>query len=38
VTIYVSKGDLQAIAERGYEGAARPDQDRQAQAVSSWLT
>ena len=38
VTIDVSKGDLQAIAERGYEGAASTEPDQQAQAVGLFLT
>ena len=38
VTIDVSKGDLQAIAERGYEGAASAEPDQQAQAVGLFLT
>ena len=38
VTIDVSNGDLQAIAERGYEGAASTEPDQQAQAVGLFLT
>jgi hypothetical protein len=38
VTIDVSNGDLQAIAERGYEGAASTKPDQQAQAVGLFLT
>jgi hypothetical protein len=32
-TIGVSEDDLRVIAEQGYEGAASPDHDQQAQAV-----
>ena len=38
VTIDVSEGDLQVIAERGYEGAASTEPDQQAQAVGLFLT
>jgi len=38
VTIDVSEGDLQAIAERGYEGAASTEPDQRAQAVGLFLT
>jgi hypothetical protein len=38
LAIDVSDGDLRAIAERGYEGAASPDRDQQAQAVGLFLT
>jgi hypothetical protein len=38
LTIEVSEGDLRAIAQRGYEGAASSDQDQQAQAVGLFLT
>jgi hypothetical protein len=38
LTIDVSKGDLQAIAERGYEGAASTEPDQRAQAVGLFLT
>ena len=31
-TVDVSDGDLQAMVERGYEGAANTDHDQQAQA------
>jgi hypothetical protein len=34
----VSEGDLQAIAQRGYQGAASTDHDQQAQAVGLFLT
>ena len=37
-TIGVSKDDLRVIAEHGYEGAASADQDKQAQAVSLFIT
>jgi hypothetical protein len=33
LTIEVDQRDLQAIAERGYEGAASTDHDQRAQAV-----
>ena len=36
LTIDVSETDLQAIAERGSEGAASTDHDQQAQAVGSF--
>jgi hypothetical protein len=36
LTIDVSEGDLQAIAQRGYEGAGA-DHDEQAQAVGLFL-
>ena len=35
LTIDVSETDLQAIAERGSEGAASTDHDQQAQAVGA---
>jgi hypothetical protein len=38
LTIDVNKGDLQAIAERGYEGAKSTDHDHQAQAVGLFLS
>jgi len=38
VTIDVSEGDLQVIAERGYEGAASTEPDQQAQAVGLFLS
>jgi hypothetical protein len=38
LTIEVSEDDLQAIAERGYEGAASTDHDQQAQAVGLFLS
>jgi hypothetical protein len=38
VTIDVSEGDLQVIAERGYEGAASTEPDHQAQAVGLFLS
>jgi hypothetical protein len=38
LTIEVSEDDLQALAERGYEGAASGDHDQQAQAVGLFLT
>jgi hypothetical protein len=38
LTIEVSETDLQAIAERGSEGAASTDHDQQAQAVGLFLT
>jgi hypothetical protein len=38
LTIDVSETDLQAIAERGSEGAASADHDQQAQAVGLFLT
>jgi hypothetical protein len=38
LAIDVSERDLQAIAERGYEGAASTDHDQQAQAVGLFLT
>ena len=38
LTVDVSEGDLQAMAERGYEGAVSADQDQQAQAVGLFLT
>jgi hypothetical protein len=38
LTIDVSERDLQALAERGYEGAASSDHDQQAQAVGLFLT
>jgi hypothetical protein len=34
LTVDVSEGDLQAMVERGYEGAASTDHDRQAQAAA----
>jgi hypothetical protein len=37
LTIDVSERDLQAIAGRGYEGAASTDHDQQAQAVGLFL-
>jgi hypothetical protein len=37
LTVDVSDGDLQAIVERGYEGAASTDHDQQAQAVGLFL-
>jgi hypothetical protein len=37
LTIDVSDGDLQSIANRGYEGAASTDHDQQAQAVGLFL-
>jgi hypothetical protein len=37
LTIDVSEGDLQAIAERGYGGATSTDLDQQAQAVGLFL-
>ena len=37
-TVDVSDGDLQAMVERGYEGAASTDHDQQAQAVGLFLT
>ena len=36
--IDVREGDLQAIAERGYEGAASGDHDQQTQAIGLFLT
>jgi len=36
--IVVSKDDLRAIAECGYGGAASPDQDQRAQAISLFIT
>jgi hypothetical protein len=38
LTIDVSETDLQAIAERGSEGAASTDHDQEAQAVGLFLT
>jgi hypothetical protein len=38
LAIDVSEHDLQAIAERGYEGAASTDHDQQAQAVGLFLS
>ena len=38
LTVDVSEGDLQGIAQRGYEGAASTDHDQQAQAVGLFLT
>ena len=38
LTVDVSDGDLQAMVERGYEGAASTDHDQQAQAVGLFLT
>jgi hypothetical protein len=37
LTVDVSDGDLQAMVERGYEGAASTDHDQQAQAVGLFL-
>jgi hypothetical protein len=37
LTVDVSEGDLQAMVERGYEGAASTDHDQQAQAVGMFL-
>ena len=37
LTVDVSEGDLQAMVERGYEGAASTDHDQQAQAVGLFL-
>jgi hypothetical protein len=34
----VSEDDLGVIAEHGYEGAASADHDKQAQAVSLFIT
>jgi hypothetical protein len=38
LTIDVNERDLQAIAERGYEGAESTDHDQQAQAVGLFLS
>jgi hypothetical protein len=38
LTIDVSEDDLQALAQRGYEGAASGDHEQQAQAVGLFLT
>jgi len=38
LTVDVSEDDLRALAERGFEGAASTDHDRQAQAVGLFLT
>jgi hypothetical protein len=38
LAIDVSERDLQAIAERGYEGATSTDHDQQAQAVGLFLS
>jgi hypothetical protein len=38
LTIDLSEGDLRAITERGYEGAASTEPDQQAQAVGLFLT
>jgi hypothetical protein len=38
LTIDVSETDLQAIPERGSEGAASTDHDQQAQAIGLFLT
>ena len=38
LTVDVSDGDLQAMVERGYEGAANTDHDQQAQAVGLFLS
>jgi hypothetical protein len=38
LTIDVSEDDLQALAQRGYEGAASTDHDQRAQAVGLFLT
>jgi hypothetical protein len=38
LTIDVSEDDLQALAQRGYEGAANPDHDQRAKAVGLFLT
>ena len=37
LTVDVGDGDLQAMVERGYEGAASTDHDQQAQAVGLFL-
>ena len=37
LTVDVSERDLQAMVERGYEGAASTDHDQQAQAVGLFL-
>ena len=37
LTVDVSEDDLRSLAERGYEGAASTDADRQAQAVGLFL-
>ena len=37
LTVDASEGDLQAMVERGYEGAASTDHDQQAQAVGLFL-
>ena len=37
LTVDVSEGDLQAMVERGYEGAPSTDHDQQAQAVGLFL-
>jgi hypothetical protein len=37
-TSATKSGDLRALAERGYEGAASTDHDQQAQAVGLFLT
>jgi hypothetical protein len=38
LTIDVSEDDLRVIAEHGYKGAARTDQDQRAQAVGLFIT
>jgi hypothetical protein len=38
LTVDVSEGDLQGIAQRGYEGAASTDHGSAAQAVALLLT
>ena len=38
LTVDVSEDDLRTLAVRGYEGAASPDHDQQAQAVGLFLT
>ena len=38
LTVEVSEDDLQALAERGYEGAASGDQDCRSQAVTLFIS
>jgi hypothetical protein len=38
LTIEVREGDLQALAQRGYEGAASSDHDQRSQAVGLFLS
>jgi hypothetical protein len=38
LTIDMSEDDLQALAQRGYEGAASTDHDQRAKAVGLFLS